>query len=303
VGEDAFLAVGGVEYASAEKPAGEGPATAPLFANALRGLRPLPGTVLETEQAAAIFRQSFAGDSVVTLAGSDASEKSVAAQLAKKPRFVHLATHGFFAPAATPSALAAHDREGPLATQPRGVSPWLLSGLVLSPEASSADLAGDGILTAEELNALDLAGIDLVVLSACETGLGNVAGGEGVLGLQRGFHVAGARTVVTSLWKVDDAATSLLMQAFYDNLWNKKLPKLEALRQAQLGLLKTPSALDKRRDLLAQQFVQRGIALEDAPAKPLPAASAGDRTHPRYWAAFVLSGDAFHTAAASGGPP
>src|SRR5439155_3692898 len=90
-----------------------------------------------------------------------------------------------------------------------------------------------GILTAEEVAGLDLRGTELVVLSACDTGLGKEAGGEGVLGLQRAFQGAGARALAASLWKVDDAATSVLMEEFYANLWRKKLPRLEALRQAQ----------------------------------------------------------------------
>ena len=71
----------------------------------------------------------------------------------------------------------------------------------------------------------------------CETGLGETAGGEGVLGLQRAFQIAGARTTVTSLWKVDDAATQKLMERFYERFWDKNLGTLEALREAQLWML------------------------------------------------------------------
>ncbi len=112
----------------------------------------------------------------------------------------------------------------------------LLSGLVLSganaePERDENDvpLDDDGILTAEEVVGLDLKNTELVVLSACETGLGDVAEGEGVFGLQRAFHQAGVRTVIASLWKVDDAATRSLMIAFYRNLLEKKMGRLEAL--------------------------------------------------------------------------
>jgi tetratricopeptide (TPR) repeat protein/CHAT domain-containing protein len=163
---------------------------------------------------------------------------------------------------------------------PRAVlNPGLLSGLAfaganMEPEAGK----DDGVLTALEVSALDLSQVDTVVLSACETGLGQVAGGEGLLGLQRAFQVAGAKTVVASLWKVDDRSTQLLMKEFYGNLWERKLGKLESLRQAQIKLLregvrwKDPSS-------------SRGLSLvDDQPADSgaLP---------PFYWAAFVLSGD------------
>src|SRR6185312_12387231 len=76
------------------------------------------------------------------------------------------------------------------------------------------------------------------VLSACETGLGPLFDGEGVMGLQRAFHQAGVRNVVASLWSVDDAQTRLLMIRFYARLWKQGLPPQEALRQAQLSLLR-----------------------------------------------------------------
>ena len=119
---------------------------------------------------------------------------------------------------------------------------------------------------------LDLSGVELATLSACESGLGKTAGGEGVLGLQRAFQTAGARTTVTSLWKIPDDATRSLMIDFYENLWSKKMSKIEALRQAQLTLMR--------------EGVKRGMELQaDEPA------DADHRLPPYYWAAFVLSGD------------
>jgi CHAT domain-containing protein len=120
---------------------------------------------------------------------------------------------------------------------------------------------------------LDLRGTELVVLSACETGLGKTAGGEGLLGLQRAFQVAGARTVIASLWKVDDIATRDLMERFYDNLWNKNMGKLEALRDAQLWMLRERGP--------------RGATPDESDL----AKSGENRLPPYYWAAFVLSGD------------
>src|SRR5262249_44480854 len=123
-------------------------------------------------------------------------------------------------------------------------NPLVLSGLVLAganrpgaeihPDGSARD--DRGILTAEAIAGLALHDLDLVVLSACETGLGLIGGGEGVFGLQRAFHLAGAHDVVASLWKVDDAATAALMAVFYDQLWRQNRPPIEALRMAQLTL-------------------------------------------------------------------
>jgi CHAT domain-containing protein len=149
-----------------------------------------------------------------------------------------------------------------------------------------------GILTAEEVQSLDLRGIDLVVLSACETGLGQSYYGQGVQGLQRAFQAAGALAVVASLWKVDDAATTVLMEQLYTNLWSKKMTKLEALRQAQLPVLNNPGLVTARRAELAKQ---RGI--DEKPDKlpqggrVAPPDVQATRSNPAHWAAFVLSGD------------
>jgi CHAT domain-containing protein len=126
------------------------------------------------------------------------------------------------------------------------------------------------------------------VLSACETGLGEVAGGEGVMGLQRAFHLAGARTVVASLWQVEDMATKTLMVQFYKNLWQKKVGKLEALRQAQLTMLREydPKAGRLRGPgpitLTEESALDTAKQVRPEHAESLP---------PVYWAAFVLSGD------------
>ena len=171
-------------------------------------------------------------------------------------------------------------------------NPLLLSGVVLSganlpPETDKLGIetGRDGILTAEEVVNLDLRNTELVVLSACETGLGKVAGGEGVMGLQRAFSLAGARASIASLWKVDDNATQALMVGFYKNLWVKKLGKLESLRQAQLAMI---------RGYNPKTGQLRGLNLA---GKKLPKTEkpAGRPTQgvlpPVYWAAFTLNGD------------
>jgi CHAT domain-containing protein len=136
----------------------------------------------------------------------------------------------------------------------------------------------DGKLTALEVEGLDLMDVDLIVLSACQTALGRLTRGEGMLGLQRAFQLAGAKTAVTSLWTVDDTATRVLMTEFYKNLWEKKLPKLEALRQAQLRMLHDY-------DPTQMKLTSRGLDVEEGDA------TARKRGSPYYWAAFVLSGD------------
>jgi len=131
---------------------------------------------------------------------------------------------------------------------------------------------------------LDLSGLELAVLSACETGLGDVAGGEGVFGLQKAFHLAGCKNVVASLWKVEDDATAALMGLFYRHLWVDKLPPREALRRAQLTLYRHP-------ELIPALAKARGVdfTATDLP-KVAPAPAAGPTAKTSQWAAFVLSG-------------
>src|SRR5579885_3255622 len=110
-----------------------------------------------------------------------------------------------------------------------------------SPPVSSPCGAGSGrFLTAEEMVGLDLGRAELMTLSACETGLGEQATGQGVLGLRASIMAAGARSIVMSLWKVPDESTLKLMQEFYTNLWVKKLPRIEALKKAQEAVRNEP---------------------------------------------------------------
>ena len=174
-----------------------------------------------------------------------------------------------------------------------GFHPGLLSGVALAganrPPEPGQD---DGILTATEVAELDLSGVELVALSACETGLGESAGGEGVLGLQRAFQEAGVGSVVASLWSVDDAATRAMMERFYQDLWQEGLGKLAALREAQLWMLRGGPARGGQGD---GDPGQQSRPRAEGPAsrrgvEPLPEPGEG-RVRPYYWAAFVLSGD------------
>jgi CHAT domain-containing protein/tetratricopeptide (TPR) repeat protein len=164
----------------------------------------------------------------------------------RSPRILHIATHGFFLPDEArerlPETLGLEI--GPaapgLAGQPL-TNPLLRSGLALAganagvKRGALPPQAEDGLLTAEDVTGLDLLATDLVVLSACETGLGDVRAGEGVFGLRRAFMLAGAKTLVMSLWKVPDRHTQELMTDFYQRILGGR-PRAAALREAQLAM-------------------------------------------------------------------
>jgi len=238
-------------------------------------LKPLPGAQAEAEQVVRLWRQKAAGagddpEQVLVLSGRGAGEAAVKRSIAGH-RIVHLATHAFLAQGSCPSALAsASDRTS--AQQAAfeeirpvtGDNPLLLSGLALAGAnwrgASSDTRDGeDGFLTAEEIASLDLTGVEWAVLSACETGLGQLQAGEGVLGLRRAFQTAGARTLIMSLWPVDDQSARDWMKGLYE---------------ARLGGSSTVEAV-------------RGATVRMIEARR----RAGATTHPFHWGAFVAVGD------------
>ena len=239
----------------------------------------LDGAAGEVAAIQVLYEDLFEADAddVKSLKRANATEVAFREHAAKY-RFLHLATHGFFASANLKSALGSDEvhrsSRGRLASgdsEVRGMNPDLLSGLALAG-ANLEPVAGkdDGILTAQEIAFLPLNGVETAVLSACETGLGEVAGGEGLIGIQRAFQIAGVRTTVASLWKVNDQATRVLMERFYRNLWEKEMGHLDALREAQLYILNNP---DSVRSL--------GVDSEDSTK----------RSSPKLWAAFQISGD------------
>jgi CHAT domain-containing protein len=224
---------------------------------------PLPATDVEVRHIADLWRRRLP-DEVVLLDGARASETAVKA-LARGRRVLHLATHGFFLDR---NCAAAGTRGGGSANQRMlEESPLLRSGLVLAgansrtrahAEADAND--DDGILTAEEIAGLDLSGAQWAVLSACDTGRGDWQAGEGVVGLRRSFQMAGARTVILSLWPVLDSVTARWMTALYRSKWTSHRTTAAAVR-------------DANRALLAERRAN------------------GESTHPLYWSGFIATGD------------
>jgi CHAT domain-containing protein len=231
----------------------------------------LPFTTLSGAEAEGrILRSILPGTNVFI--GAAASKTQL--QSSHGPLVMHLATHGFFLEGSQLSDLVAiaksdptmHGRRHlllPLRNEtklPRSLwdpnikNPLIRSGLALAG-VNHAQFGIRGVMTALEVSELDLWGTQLVVLSACDTGLGAVIFGQGVYGLRRAFLLAGAETLVMSLWKVSDAVTRDFMEGFYRRLRDGS-GRSDALRSMQLELLR-----------------------------------GNEYSHPFYWAAFILTGE------------
>jgi CHAT domain-containing protein/tetratricopeptide (TPR) repeat protein len=241
--EGTLLALGGVNFdAISEK------RTAPASSDSTdrSGLpdrfEPLRQTRYEVEDIAAQYEEAFETEAVL-LQMADASKEALRT-LAPSARWLHLATHGWFAPETLRSQLDGTENDAQRASVLRaqetviGFAPETLCGLALAGANGGRNAVGrlPGIITAEELATLDLRYCELAVLSACETNVGIRRAGQGIQSLQTALHAAGARTAITSLWKVDDAATRRLFELFYTKLWKEKLGKADALWQAKLAL-------------------------------------------------------------------
>ena len=202
---------------------------------------PLPGTAAEVRAITAVYQQTNPTRPATVLEGTQAT-KAAFSEEASKASVLHLATHAYFAgEECVPAGLVSEQRRpGGEPSAFLGHNPLLLAGIALT--GANDREKGDGILTALEVTALDLRGTDLVVLSACETGLGTLARGQELLGLRWAFAYAGVRSLVTSLWSVPDAETATLMIHFYTALWEKGLSAPAALRAAQLEMLKAARA-------------------------------------------------------------
>jgi CHAT domain-containing protein/Tfp pilus assembly protein PilF len=199
------------------------------------GISDLPGTQLEVEVLDRLLKKKQWVSN--TYLAEEANEKVV--KSVDSPRLLHIATHGYFM---TDLPVADNGRAYGIHLQNISANPLLRAGLLLAGAERSIHQknptdwqAEDGILTAYEAMNLQLNGTELVVLSACETGLGDIKNGEGVYGLQRSFLVAGAQNVLMSLWSVSDNSTAELMQYFYQ-YWLSGQNKHVALRNAQLAI-------------------------------------------------------------------
>jgi tetratricopeptide (TPR) repeat protein len=248
-----------------------GPPDSPTF-NGLGTFRPLDGATAELAELPAYFPKAR------TLTGDQATKAALAASVG--PAVLHIATHGFYAreAAATPTSENQAAGAVPAASTPSAFSTPLdargiyVDGAVFAslPPSSEdptdaldraglalagANVRSEGIVTARELASYDWWGTQLVVLSACETGVGAVPSGEGVYGMRRALVLAGAESQVVSLWNVSDSSTRELMRAFYAEL-ARGTGRAEALRRAKLKLLRQPKF-----------------------------------AHPYYWAAFIPAGD------------
>jgi CHAT domain-containing protein/tetratricopeptide (TPR) repeat protein len=241
------------------QPATLRPATATTVSRNLSGddtdniyFAPLAGTALEARELKSLFPDAR------ILTGSQASKAEL--ERVDSPAILHIATHGFFLENAADEK--ANKSAGNSAGATRGIhaglntdNPLLRSGLALAGANLDKNGIEDGILTALEASNLNLWGTKLVTLSACDTGVGEVKNGEGVYGLRRAFVIAGAETVVMSLWPVSDWVTRELMTSYYRGL-KAGLGRGDALRQAQLAMLN-----------------RKG------------------REHPFYWASFIQVGE------------
>ena len=209
---------------------------------------PLAGTRTEAESIHALFPDAH------VLTGDRASEAAL--EQLSGPKILHIATHGFFLQDASQAPDTSAGSNGADSVATAGIeNPLLRSGLALSGANLARDRRGEGILTALQASNLNLWGTKLVTLSACDTGVGEVKNGEGVYGLRRSFFLAGAETLVMSLWPVSDYLTREMMHSYYSGL-KKGLGRGEALRQTKLALLKRK-----------------------------------DHQHPFYWASFIQAGE------------
>ena len=256
----------------------------------------LAGTLSEVKNIDRTLKSSSVPATLmIDTTGTEASFKDLSG---KKHNMLHIATHGFYwtkteMPRAQYLGFLMSDNDKPRYVEDKALT---RSGLLFS--GANNALTGialpegvdDGILTAKEISSLDLRGLDLVVLSACQTGLGEITG-DGVFGLQRGFKKAGANALIMSLWKVDDDATQMLMSRFYKNLIAGK-SKYESLREAQryvreyekIETIETAEPNSGHRPITAREREEA----RKKEQKQTTYKTVKPYRDPKYWAAFIL---------------
>lgn len=245
----------------------------------------LPATKTEIDSIKAIMDMN--NIAVASFAGTLGTEASFKALSGQRKNMIHVATHGFYGKS-DPEDIKTMMMPSLPVNRDRYVEDKAMtrSGLLFAGAANAwqmPDTIDNGILTAQEVAALDLRGLDLCVLSACETGLGEITG-EGVFGLQRGFKKAGAKTLLVSLRPVYDGATSLLMAEFYRNYLSGK-SKTESLREAQRYLRNFEVTLGGDSQYGNGSFKDRILKTHTSVANNRKVRPYSD---PKYWAYFVL---------------
>ncbi len=270
------------------------PGQAPTVGSALFGpdaASELIGTKVEVDALGDEIARQRPRAVVDKFTGDAGTENAFRRQVGRH-RWLHLATHGFFLNELQADAHEAREVRGPLlAGQEAPMDRELLPEALFSPDLTiGLTFAGanqpndrdedDGILWGLEVTANDLTDVDLVVLSCCQTASGRVAPGEGTLSLRRAFQLAGAHTIVSTLWSVDDMGTNLFMRRFYHNMLAQGMSKAEALRETQLWFIESA-----RRSIEQMAEVDPANLTIEADALPM------QYLLPMYWAPFVMNGD------------
>jgi len=294
-----ILLAGGIDFDKAESElqttdSQGSPAILPSESNdsPIRQFLPLPGSKREVDEIENVFRSVNGSASLVKLTGAQASESNFKREAATA-KIIHIASHGYFSSEQASALVTLQSGSKAYVDVAKlGRDAELTSGIVLAGANARVPMTNaytdDGILSSLEVQAMSLTACDLVTLSACETGLGVETFGEGLLGLQRSFQIAGVGSVIASSWKVDDEVTQLLMSEFYKRWLTGNISKVDALREAQMKLL---DGYNHEGSEIARGTIATLFKNEPAAESNVRNTNQGRRLPPRFWAAFSLSGD------------
>jgi CHAT domain-containing protein len=242
----------------------------------------LPFTRVEASALAGIFK----GKKIIRFQAE--ARKNTLSEISKyaSPEIIHISTHGFYLTKEEENSLPNQKTNDPLSRCGlvfSGVNNWLESdGTKFLKDY------GDGILTARDVLSLDLPKTDLLVLSACQTALGDIKNGDGIKGLRRSFEIAGVKSIICTLWSVDDLSSAILIEQFYKNLFNSKMDKLQALSNAKDYVKK-----------LTQYQLYDYCLKNETPKEVMDRVEESQHyaselhpfEHPYYWAGFILQGN------------